>query len=184
LAVPLVAINLLSRLVFLYGKLELFGPLAVVAMAALVFLMFLALRRRAVAMAVAVVGLVTLGPLGVEQNRERWTTYWNDLKPAIHGVAGQDLAELALPDGGYFAGHLVAVGSPLDPSVRSLLPEEIDALSARARPRYLVVLVSPGSEVSGNWESQYGPAIGRWGYRKLAPGRLGALFERAPIPPN
>ena len=184
LVVPLVALHLLSRLVLLYGKLELFGPPAVVAMAALVFVVFLALRRRAVAVAVAVLGLVTLGPLVVERNRDRWTAYWNDLKPAIQAVAGKGLAELALPDGGYFAGHMVAAGSPVDPAVRSLLPEEMDALPTGMRPRYLVVLVSPGSEVSSSWESRYGPEIGGWGYQKLVPGKMGALFERAPIPRN
>jgi hypothetical protein len=178
----LVAIHLVSRLVLLYGKLELFwAPLAVLA-AVLTLVVFLQLRRRAVA--VTVVGLVALGPLVVERNRDRWTTYWNDLKPAIHAVAGKGLAELALPDGGYFAGHMVAVGSPLDTSVRSLLPEEIDALPAGTRPRYLVVLVSPGSEAAGSWESRYGPAIVGWGYQKLVPGKLGGLFERAPVPRN
>ncbi len=178
LAVPLVAINLIGRLVLLYGKLDLFPALTVLAIAAVVFLVFLALGRRA--LPVAALGLLTLGPLVVERNRARWTTYWDDLKPAIRGVAGPDLAELALPDGGYFAGHMVAVGNPMNPAVRSLLPEEIDALPAGTAPRYLVVLVSPGSEVAGKWEARYGPAISRWGYRKVVPGTMGALFERSP----
>jgi hypothetical protein len=177
-AVPLVAIHLSSRLVLLYGKLELFRPMTILAMAALWFLVFLALRRRAIP--AAALCLVMLGPFVVERNREGWTTYWNDLKPAIRTVAGKDLAELALPDGGYFAGHLVAVGSPADMAVRSLLPEEIAALPAATRPRYLLVLVAPGSEVTSSWESRYGPEIGGWGYQKLVPGKMGALFERAP----
>jgi hypothetical protein len=60
----------------------------------------------------------------------------------------------------------------------------MDALPTGMRPRYLVVLVSPGSEGSSSWESRYGPEIGGWGYQKLVPGKMGALFERAPIPRN
>jgi hypothetical protein len=179
LAWSLVAINVLSRLMLLYGKVESFGPAMVAAIAAMVFLAFLVagLRRSPV----AVLCLVTLGPFVVERNRAGWTTYWNDLKPAIHHVAGKGLAELALPDGGYFAGHMVAVGAPVDWEVRSLLPEEIDALPGGMRPQYLVVLVTPGSDVTSSWESRYGREIVGWGYRKLAPGKMGALFERSPI---
>jgi hypothetical protein len=175
----LVAIHLISRLVWLYGKIELFGPGTIVLIATLVLVLFVPLKRHAVAL--TMLGLVAFGPFVVERNRRRWTTYWNDLKPAIQQAAGNGLAELALPDGGYFAGHMVAAGSPVDPAVRSLLPEDIDALPPGTRPRYLVVLVSPGSEVAGNWESRYGSKLGGWGYRKLVPGKLGALFEHAPI---
>lgn len=178
LALPLVAINLISRLAMLYAKLESYSPLALCAVAALVFLLFLALRRRAIP--VALLTLVTLGPFVVERNRERWTTYWNDLKPVIRAVSKQDLAVLALTNGGYFAGHVVAAGSPMDPAVRSLLPEEIDALPPGERPHYLVVLLSPGTEAFANWESRYGPAIGSWGYKLVIRGKSGALFEWVP----
>ena len=176
LAVPLLAIHLASRLLLLYGKMELFAPAVVLAVAIAVVLALFALTRGAIPGAVLI--LIALAPLLVERNRERWTTYWNDLKPAIRTVAGQDLAELALPDGGYFAGHVVAAGNPFNPAVRSMLPEEIDALASGARPHYLLVLVSPGSEVASHWETRYGPSIGQWGYREIAPGELGGLYEK------
>jgi hypothetical protein len=113
----------------------------------------------------------------VQRNRVAWTTYWSDLKPMIGAVRSQGLAELALPDGGYFAGHVVAAGNPVDAAVRSLSPEELDSLPSATRPRYLVVLVSPGSEVASSWESRYGPAISRWGYQTLVRGKSGALFQ-------
>ena len=179
LAAGLVAINLASRLAILYGKEQVFPALVVCGLAAAVLVLFLALGRRAIA--AAVVLLVVMGPLLVQRNRERWTTYWNDLKPALDSIRGQDLDELALPDGGYFAGHVVAAGNPVDSRVRSLLPEEIDGISAAARPRYLVILLTPGSEAVGNWETRYEPTIRNWGYETRNRGKAGALFERATV---
>ncbi|HLK68470.1 MAG TPA: hypothetical protein VKU19_33790 [Bryobacteraceae bacterium] len=180
LAFPLVLVNLASRLYLLYGHLNLFPPLVVAGFAILALAVVYAFGRHAVAAAVAC--LVAISPLLVERNRTRWTVDWNDLKPEIRAVAGRNLAELALPDGGYFAGHLVAVGSPMNPAVRSLLPEEMDALPAESRPLHLVVLVTPGSEVAHSWEERYGPKIAGWGYRKTVPGQMGALFDRVNSP--
>ena len=182
LAAVLVGIHLISRLVLLYWKLELFGTVAVVAMAALVFLVFLTLGRRG--LPVAVLCLVTLGALVVERNRKRWTAYWNYLKPAIHAVAGEGLAELALTDGGYFAGHMVAVGSPFNLG-GTLAAARRDLRPSRAMECVrdtLVVLVAPGSDAASIWESRYGPEIAGWGYQKRVPGKMGALFERTRIP--
>ena len=168
LAATMLGVNLASRLLLLYVKVEWLPALAAAAIA---FLVFYTLRNKAIP--VAILGLIAVTPLIVDRNRGVWTTYWNDLKPEIARYSGKGLAELALPDGGYFAGHIVAAGNPADLSVRSLLPEEVKA----ARPPYLVVLVSPGSEVAQSWETRYGPAIAGWGYQKLAPGKFGALYE-------
>jgi hypothetical protein len=176
LAVPFVALNLVSRLAILYAKLDTFAPAGVVAIAIVVLAAFFALGRRVVIPALAV--LVVSAPFILERNRLQWTAYWNDLKPEIRAHAGPDLAELALTDGGYFAGHVVAAGSPMNPVVRSLLPEDVEALPAATRPQYLVVLVTPGSEAATTWESRYGMTIAAWGYRKLTPGKFGALYEK------
>lgn len=176
LAASLVTINLGSRLVMLYGKLELFSPLAVCALAVTVLLLFVALQRRALAVAICV--LAGIGPFVLERNREQWTTYWNDLKPALKSVRGKETAELALPDGGYYAGHVVVAGNPIDTSVRCLPPETMDALAASLRPRYLVVLPTPGTEAASLWQVRYGPRIRLWGYQMLVAGKNGAIFER------
>ena len=76
----------------------------------------------------AVRSLLAASPLLVERNRLFWTTYWNDLKPILASESGAGLADLALADGGYFAGHVVAAGNPVNPAVRTLLPEDLDAM--------------------------------------------------------
>src|ERR1051326_44393 len=136
MAVPLVVINTASRLVLLYSKLSF--P-AVGFDLAQVFSGRLPPGVMAILMAVGC-------PLLVESHRAQWTTYWDSLKPALAQIRNSGLAELALEDGGYFAGHMVAAGNPVNPSVRSLLPNEIEALTEDQRPRYLAVLVTPGSE--------------------------------------
>ncbi len=173
LAASLVAINGASRLLMLYGK-ESFPPLALLAAGGVALALFSLPGSRFLAAAALLVGC----PFLVELNRTQWTTYWNDLKPALQKVRGKDLTVLALPDGGYFAGHVVAAGDPVDPSVRALLPEEV----AAERPRYLAVMVTPGSEVGAGWQALHGPQLAAWGYRIVASGKTGALLERRDIP--
>ena len=172
-AAALIGIQLASRLYLLYPRIELFPALLVVGLAVAVLAIFLGLRRWAIPAMVAC--LVLLSPSIVERNRQRWTVEWNDLKPAIREYAGKGLADLALTDGGYFAGHVVAAGTPFDPSVRSLLPEEVEA---GPRPPYLVVLVSPGSEAAADWRTRYAPRLESWGYHELSPGKLGGVWGR------
>ena len=168
LAASLVAINGVSRLLILYGK-ESFPPLVLLAVAGLALVLFSLPWYRFLTVA----ALLMVCPFLVQLNRSQWTTYWNDLKPALQKVRGKDLAELALPDGGYFAGHVVAAGNPVDPAVRCLLPEEVPA----ERPRYLAVMVTPGSEAGRSWQGRYGAQLAEWGYRTLAQGKFGAVLE-------
>lgn len=174
----LVGVNLASRLLILYPKLspEVFAPRTVVACSISLLLISLASadwRRRHMAAAapLAAVGLLAACPILVQSNRALWTTYWNDLKPRLASVLRLGVAELALADGGYFAGHVVAAGNPVHPSVRSLMPEEVEAMPAAARPRFLAVLITPGS-------SPVMPPIAQWGYRQIAQGHSGALWEK------
>jgi hypothetical protein len=153
LAFPLVAINTASRLFLLYSKLS---P-QVLASAA---------------------GVLFFPPAVVETNRATWTTYWNDLKPELTAARPGGLAVLALEDGGYFAGHVVAAGNPVDPSVRSLLLEDVDALPADRRPRYLAVLVTPGSEAAADWNTRYAARLEQWGYRPAQQTKYGGLFQK------
>ena len=118
--------------------------------------------------------LVLATPFLVQFNRRWWTTYWNDLKPTLQSLPGPDLAELALPDGSYFAGHVVAAGNPVRPAVRALLPEQVEALARR--PRYLAVLLTPG--MSPDWLARYGPQIAGWGYAVRLESPHGVIFER------
>jgi hypothetical protein len=167
-ALPLVAVNLVSRLALLYVKLplDLFPPLAVAALALAVFLIS---RRWAwIPLAVCIVAC----PYIVERNRVHWTSYWDDLKPALAAVRGPELAEFAMPIGSYYAGHVVAAGNPVAPAVRALLPEEV---RDGTRPRYLAVLPTPESP---DWQSQYGGKLAEWGYRVQVLGRSGALLTR------
>src|SRR5262249_43407254 len=152
-----------------------FPPILVGAVAVAAFGLVLLLGRRAWAGALAVV--VAICPLVVERNRVIWTTCWDDLKPILHENAANDMAVLGLPDGGYFAGHPVAAGNPVHTSVRTLLPEDFDTLPEALRPRYLAVLVTPGSEVGANWRSYYVATIESWGYKSLAEGKYGALLQ-------
>jgi hypothetical protein len=171
----LVGLNTASRLAMLYGK----ESLAVVAIAAAVGLAVVyVMRHRSVTVAAPIAALVVGGPFIVEHNRAQWTAYWNDLKPALEKVRGKDLAVLAAPDGGYFAGHAVAAGNPVDARVRALAPEEVPA----ARPRYLAVMITPGSEAGADWEARYGTRLSDWGYRMLTKCKAGALLERDGVP--
>lgn len=171
-AALLIGASLASRLFILYPKIpsELFTLRVIVASAVSVLLLILTLapmpRRRFAwaATAFAAAALPVLSPILVERNRKLWTPYWDDLKPAIATVRTQGLAHLALTDAGYFAGHLVAAGNPVHPEVRSLLPEEVEAV----RPLYLVALPTPGAE----------PTATPPHYRPLLEGRSGALYRR------
>lgn len=178
LAWPLVAIQLASRLYILYPKIPaaLFPPLAIAAAALLAAVGVMWLGRRAVSLAAA--ALLAAGPLVVERNRVLWTVYWNGLKPALATARPQGLAVLAMPDGGYFAAHVVAAGNPVDPAVAALEPEVLDAMAPNARPRYLALLAAPGTPASTQWRELYGGRLAAWGYRPEAEIPSGALFRR------
>jgi hypothetical protein len=120
-------------------------------------------------MAVAAAALVIGGPIAVDRNRARWTTFWNELKPELEKVRGPELAAFAMDEASYFAGHVVAAGNPVHPEVRALLPEELSA----ARPRYLAVLVTPGFD----WRSKYGPLLAELGYSPIAETRDGGVYQ-------
>jgi len=178
LAWLLVVVNAAGRLVDLYAKIPaaLFPPLLVAAAALLAGGLFLLLKRRAAMGALAAVLLAC--PLLVERNRLQWTTYWNDLKPALNAVRADGLSVLAVPDGGYFAAHVVAAGNPVHPAVRTLLPEDLDALPRSARPPYLAVMFTSGSEAAADWRVRYGVRLADWGYRPCVEGKYGAILER------
>jgi len=184
-APALVAVNLASRLLMLYAKvpLELFPAGMVVAAAVLAFLVFAGLGRLGTkrwglpAALAAVACLMMFGPFVVERNRKQWTAYWDDLKPALALVRGPDLVELEDPEGGYFTGHVVAAGNPVQSAVLALSAEEIDAISDIVRPRYLALLITPGP-VAGGWRLRHKTELERWGYVPLVEGRNGAVFER------
>src|SRR5205085_1778857 len=132
-ALPLVAINTASRLALLYLRIP-YPPIAVctlaVGLAAAVYF------SRRWAAAVIAAALTIGGPFVLERNRTRWTTYWDPIKPALAELRGPELGVFAMDEGSFFAGHVVAAGNPVDSRVRAFLPEEIDALSPDARPRY------------------------------------------------
>jgi hypothetical protein len=172
-ALPLVAVNTGSRLALLYARVPF--PAWVAVSVALATAAVLWLGRRW-APAVVAAALLLGGPIVVERNRVRWTTYWNDLRPALDSVRGPDLAAFAMDEGSYYAGHVAAAGNPVDLRVRALLPEEIDALPSGSRPRYLAVLVTPGFD----WHPHYADRLAAWGYRTYAAGAHGALFIANP----
>jgi hypothetical protein len=178
LAWLLVAVNIASRALDLYAKIpaQVFSPLLVLAATLAVLFLFLALKRHTVS--VALLLLLVATPFLVQRNRLQWTTYWNDLKPTLQSVRANDMAELALTDGGYFAGHVVAAGNPIHPEVRTLLPEEFEALPLNLRPRYLAVLVTSGSEAALDWRTRYHDKLANWGYSVAVEVPYGALLER------
>jgi hypothetical protein len=179
LAAGYAAVNLASRLSGLYAEIpaDLFPwPVVAAASAGALALAFgLSRVRPARAGVVVAVFLTVACPFILQRNHNLWTATWDDLRPVLaerrHG-----LALLALPDAGYFAGHAYAAGNPVDPSVRALLPEEVEALPAADRPRRLAVLPAPGA--ASDWLERYGPELARWGYRPAARGAGAILFER------
>ncbi len=177
-AAPLLAVNTASRLWLLYSKLPLaLFPLWLIA--ATTLLLFLAARR---SLALALACTLLACPFIVERNRVLWTTYWNNVKPSLESIRERQrrprLAELALEDGGYFAGHVVAAGNPVHPEVRALSPGELAALPAAALPEYLAVMPTPGSAAAATWRSQYGPQLAKLGYRLVVNGTLAAIYRR------
>jgi hypothetical protein len=168
-ALPLVAIDTASRLALLYARIP-FPALAVGALSIAVGAAVYLSRRWAAAVVAA--ALVICGPLIVQRNRVRWTTYWDDLKPAVAAVRGPDLAVFALEDTCFFAGHVVAAGNPVDSRVRAVHAEELDALPPAARPRYLAVFVTPGSD----WRSKYGEKLANWAYKTRFEAPNGAVL--------
>lgn len=177
----LVGVNLVSRLAILYSRIpaQVF-PLPVVLTVSTATLLALLVTRRLRPRwraAICAAALLLAAPLVVEHNRVLWTPYWNDLKPALAAVRSQGLAILALTDGGYFAGQAVAAGNPVNPAVRSLLPEQVEALPASLRPPWLAVFFSPGSEAT-DWRTRYAPAWTRWGYSIARSGENGVLLRK------
>jgi hypothetical protein len=177
LAAGLVAVNAASRLWLLYSREAL--PLAILLSAALVALVVFSLPRLHTLPA-ALFCLAIGCPFVVELNRVRWTPWWNDLKPALARVRGPQLAALAVPEGGYFAGHVVAAGNPVDARVRSLSLEQV----AGVRPRHLAVLLTPGFDPAA-WRNRYAPELSKLGYRQV-PGAaelsFAKLLERPELP--
>jgi hypothetical protein len=173
-ALPLIVISLGSRFAMLADEVPygIFPPLAVLAMVAFAAALFLAARR--FAPVAAIVTLVIACPLLVERNRIGWTVYWNDLKPALASVRDQGLTYVGLPDGGYFAGHVVAAGNPVNPAVQCLTLEEVEA----RRPDHLALMVTSGAEVAKTWRDKYGSRIAGWGYRPQIEGAFGASYVR------
>ncbi len=171
----LIAVNAASRLWLLYSRETL--PVALVIVAAVIaFLVFSLPRLRTITVVLA--ALVVGGPFVVEANRAQWTSWWNGLKPALAKVRGPQLAVLTVPEGGYFAGHVVAAGNPVDVRVRSLSSEEL----ATAGPRHLALLVTPGSEAGSDWRARYGPLLSKCGYKVVSETAAGALLENTRIP--
>lgn len=172
-ALPLVAIQIASRLLLLYAKLppEIFPVFLVIAVGLASFLLIRLMPRHRLAATLFL--LVAVSPLLVERNRSTWTTYWNDLKPSLQVTPANQFAELCLEDGGYYAGHVVAAGNPVRPEAQAVF---IGDLQRGARPRYLAVMVTPGSEVASNWRVRYGPTLAQFGYYAQFEGRFGALF--------
>jgi hypothetical protein len=197
LALSLVALNALSRLALLYGNLPSASfpvPTAIAASAAVGLASWLLLRyvpspRRALAATLAA-GLALLlgGPPVVERNRSNWMTWWSNVKPALAAARGHSLAVLAYPEWGFFEGHVLAAGNPVHPAVRVLAPEDLDALPASGRPRYLAALVSPGSDEAATWRTRRAADFARWGYADTGDSGLGGILDRAlqpvPVPPD
>lgn len=172
-ALPLIAIQGASRLLLLYGKLPgaVFPLPAILAAALGAFLLMALLPRWRPAVIILI--LIAACPMLVNRNRLVWTTYWNDLKPSLQSLPGKQLDTLCLEDGGYYAGHVVAAGNPVRPEVRSLVLQD---LSDGIRPRYLALLVTPGSPAASDWKVRYVPMLVASGYQIHLEGRLGALF--------
>ncbi len=179
LAAALVGVNVASRLWILYPNIPaaVFSPRVTFGAAASVLLLFLMAaplerrRRAAITIAASATLLVVASPVLVERNRVLWTTYWNDLKPALADLRPHGLAHLALENAGYFAGHVVVAGNPVDPRVRSLLPEEI---AADSRPPYLAVLPTPGAPPIC---AEISRKIAEMGYIPLKQGSAGMIYR-------
>jgi hypothetical protein len=168
-ALPLAAVNAASRLALVYAHLALpAGWVAIVALAAGLVVWTAGRWAWLVVAAALAVG----APMAVERNRARWTTYWDDLKPALAEVRGPELGAFAINEGSYYAGHVVAAGNPVDARVRAFLPEEL--AKSGARPRYLAVLVTPGFA----WREKYLPGLEALGYRVKVEGANGLVMER------
>ncbi len=178
-ALPLASLNGASRLLLLYAKVPFPVPVVVVAAAAGGLLAWLLARLSGRILVLgATATLVVACPFLVEANRVRWTTYWDDLKPvlALARESGFDL--LALEDGGYFAGHVVAAGFPVNPAIKTISLAQLEHLPDAARPEALAVLVTPGSAVSSGWLDRYGPILAAAGYHARTVSRYGGLLTR------
>lgn len=197
LALALVALNGASRAAILYGKLPLgnFPVPSVIAVSAAVGLVawllvqFTPPRRRALAAALAAgLALVTCGPAIVQLNRANWLTWWSGLEPALAQARTGSLAVLVYPEWGFFAGHILAAGNPVHPAVRALAGEDLDALPAAGRPRYLAAMLMPGSAEASTWPTRHAAEFARWKYSIAGDTGLGAILEQTlppvPAPPD
>jgi hypothetical protein len=180
LAMALAGLNAASRLWILYRVLpfNVFPPATVIVCSVLVCLGAFALLRLGTrnALVASAAMLLFACPFLVERNRVTWTTYWNGLKPPLAGLPPAELSEVALSDGSMFAGHVVAAGNPVRAEVRSTPFEELAAMPATARPRYLTILQT--DESPRTWRAKYVPSILAWGYATLREGEYGAIFEK------
>jgi len=191
LALGLVLVNAASRAAILYARLPggNFPVRAVIAASAAVGLAVWLLarytpppRRALACVAAAALALVAGGPGIVERNRASWLPWWPDLKPALQAARSSSLAVLVYPEWGYFAGHALAAGNPVDPSVQALAGEDLDRLPAARRPRYLAALLTPGSAETATWRTRHAAEFARWGYAITGDSGLGAILERT-LPP-
>jgi hypothetical protein len=174
----LVLVNCGSRMLDLYAKIPpaIWSPgLVCAAAAAASGILWLLGRRAGIG---ALVGMVAACPFLVERNRAVWNSEWNDLKPSLELFRSKQLGVLGVPDGGYFAGQVVAAGNPVHTEVRSFLPEELQGIAQEARPRYLAILVTSGSDAAGDWQSRYAMRWGTWRYHVRTEGKYGAILER------
>ncbi len=178
-ALPLAGLNGASRLLLLYARVPF--PLALVAIAAacggLLTWLLARLGGRILILGATTI-LVVACPFLVEANRVRWTTYWDDLKPALALARESGFDLLALDDGGYFAGHIVAAGSPVNPAIETISLAQLQRLPDADRPDILAVLVTPGSAVSSGWLERYGPVLAAAGYHARTVSRYGGLLTR------
>jgi hypothetical protein len=180
LALAFAILNTATRLAAAYAEMPLnvFPWTVVCAVAAGAFVLASGLARlRPARFALAAALCLTAAcPFVVQRNGAFWTACWDDLKPALAARRGAGLAVLAMPETGYFAGHAFAAGNPVDPAVKSLLKEEVEAMPAADRPRRLAVLPTP--DAPPEWFERHGTDLARWGYKVVERGSHGVIFER------
>ncbi len=172
-APALVGANLASRLILLYTHIPaVLFPLPLIVGVSVACLVVLAVASRLRPAVCVVALLIACPPACRSQSRSLDAPTGTIWKPALSAVRSQGLAILVLTDGGYFAGHVVAAGNPVDPSVRAVLPELMDMLAPAHRPPYLAILFSPGSEGEATWRTHYAPDFLRSkGYAPMQEGK-------------
>ena len=56
--------------------------------------------------------------------------------------------------------------------------EQVAALAEADRPRYLAILVTPGSEAAAGWRERYSATLTQWGYNSRVETKFGGIYER------